>query len=99
MAASNISLLKQLGSILKWEPKRGLLLLWAFFDDSNIHDPGTGHVIVTGLGGAFMTYERSLLLQQEWRAVLDSEHVETFVSVWGWPLAVRAFLPAALDLG
>ena len=53
-------------------------MLWAHFDDSNIHDLATGHVNVTGHGGAIAPYEKWKLLEARWRVALDDEGINTF---------------------
>ncbi len=53
-------------------------MLWAYVDDSNIHDRKTGSPAIIGHGGAVSTYERWKALEADWDRILSPLNIPVF---------------------
>jgi hypothetical protein len=53
-------------------------MLWAYVDDSNIHDRATGKAVTVGHGGGVAPLENWKSLEDQWKSVLASEGVSVF---------------------
>lgn len=83
-------------------------MLWAYVDDSNIHDRQTGTPLHVGHGGGIAPYENWKRLEVEWKAALEAENVPAFHMTdfearrdifTGWPNKRReGFLNCLLDI-
>jgi hypothetical protein len=53
-------------------------MLWAYVDDSNIHDRGTGNVETVGMGGGIASFYNWRSLEEAWQEELNREGVRSF---------------------
>jgi len=63
---------------LHWPPESGVVMMWAYFDESGEHDRDSGHLRRLTFGGALASCDGWLGLEPKWRAALDSEGLDTF---------------------
>jgi hypothetical protein len=73
-----MTFLEELGAALHWPPQRVAVMLWAYVDDSNIHERGSGKVETIGMGGAIASFYSWQLLEDSWQKELDRERIESF---------------------
>jgi hypothetical protein len=70
--------LDELGGTAALAVSEDRLMLWAYVDDSNIHDRTTGKVVTAGHGGGIAPLENWKFLEGQWKSALSSEGVSVF---------------------
>ena len=69
----------ELARALRWRPDRLVAMLWAYFDESGVHDiGGTGKLDWLILGGGLTTAENWDFLTGEWNDALKSVGIKAF---------------------
>jgi hypothetical protein len=69
---------EELGAALHWSTSGVIVVLWAYVDDSNIHDRITGKATTIGHGGGIASFERWQSLERQWKAAVDDEAAHPF---------------------
>lgn len=70
-------------AMLRWNSCSGVVMLWAYFDESYEHDPTTGHAVRMTMGGCIASADNWKRLTAEWdreiaKAGIDMFHMADF---------------------
>ena len=70
--------LGDLAAGLRWRRTDLIAMLWAYFDESGVHDSTTGHLRRLTFGGCLSSLKDWSGFESEWRDVLGGEGIDCF---------------------
>jgi uncharacterized phage-like protein YoqJ len=69
---------RELSRALHWRPTRLVAMIWAYFDESGVHNLSTSKLEWLVIGGALATEDNWARLSEDWKVALEDAKINVF---------------------